>query len=146
MDNPFNYKIPQGGFLPPTTGNMTRPSPTTSSPHSATHPSPFARGFNGNQADFDKMMSSMGNYQKMTGMEGIQYGNNGGRGFEGFGIDYGRSGQAGPSNQQSERQSSHPPSNHHGGNANATSTGTTAKRGSKACVACELSPDPAIQV
>lgn len=157
MDNPFNYKIPQHGFLPPNNGGpgpaLTRPSPTTSSPHSATHPSPliasFARGFNGNQAEFDKMMSSMGNFQKMSGIEGMQFnGMNGGRrddgrGFDAFGsgIDYaahgqsGRNAHAGPSNGGQERQMSNPPNQ-----GNSNTAGATAKRGSKACVACEWIP------
>lgn len=131
-NNPYNFKP---GLNPNFQQNVTtRPSPTTSSPHSATHPSPsvlanFARTLNNHPANFEKMMSTIGFQQQRSEM--------------GFGGDtsfaYGgqqkvvqnNSNHAGPSRSARGNNDDGP------SESRVTSAGTAAKRGSKACVACE---------
>jgi hypothetical protein len=139
MDNPFQFKP---GYNPGYQQNATtRPSPTTSSPHSATHPSPmlanFARSLNSNPGNFEKMMSAIGGYQQQR-PDSMHYGNAAGNGAGDGGFAYGghevqHNNHAGPSRPSGKSQDSN-----HAHEQRVTAAGTAAKRGSKACVACKL--------
>ena len=136
------FNPPGGGGPGPGSGvtGPSGPSPTTSSPHSATHPSPmlanFARGYGAGQSSLDKIM---GGYGDNSGGVGGGYGagpssnNNNGRSFSFGSNDFGPRGQVMQGQGHGQQQQ--------GQGSNQSATGGTgqpsAKRGSKACVACE---------
>jgi hypothetical protein len=151
MDASYRFKqYSHAQFNPPGTGGglgsgpvvtgPNGPSPTTSSPHSATHPSPmlanFARGFGGTQSNLDKIMSGFGDNGAAVGGGGYGAGpsnSNSGRSFSFGSNDFGSHGQVMQGSGQNQQQQG-------SGNNQSAAGGSgqpSAKRGSKACVACE---------